>query len=152
MGILAVGVGLGAAGTSAALFHAVNHSLTTGMLFLVAGNIVAAYNTKSVDQVHGLLRRIPVSGFLWVAGFLAITGSPPFGTFLSEFAILRAAVNHGQGFVVVAYLAFLGMAFVGMANAFLHMAQGNSETSLPGKERYLELLPPAVLRFCVLPL
>jgi len=145
MGILAVGVGLGAAGTSAALLHAVNHSLAKGMLFLVAGNIVAVYNTKSVDSVRGLLRRIPASGFLWVSGFLAITGCPPFGTFLSEFSILRAAADQGLGFIVAAYLVLLGLAFVGMANAFLHMAQGNSKSSLPGKERYLELLPPAVL-------
>ena len=41
MGIMSVGVGLGGAGASAALFHAVNHSLTKGVLFPVAGNMVA---------------------------------------------------------------------------------------------------------------
>ena len=35
-------------------------------------------------QVRGLLRRLPVTGALWMAGFLAITGSPPFGLFVSE--------------------------------------------------------------------
>ena len=129
MGILSVGIGLGGAGTSAALFHAVNHSLTKSMLFLVAGNIVAFYKTKSVNQVHGMLRKIPLSGVLWVAGFLAITGSPPFGTFLSEFAILRAAVAQGHGIVVVMYLALLALAFIGMAGAFLRMAQGPGESS-----------------------
>ena len=37
MGILALGVGLGGAATFGALLHAVNHSLTKAMLFLVAG-------------------------------------------------------------------------------------------------------------------
>ena len=69
MGILALGVGLGGAGTFGALLHAVNHSLTKAMLFLVAGNILAAYR----DQVRpptsaGVLRVLPVSGVLWVAG------------------------------------------------------------------------------------
>jgi len=147
MGILAVGIGLGGAGTSAALFHAVNHSLTKGMLFLVAGNIVAVYETKSVNQVNGMLHRIPLSGVLWVAGFLAITGSPPFGTFLSEFAILRAAAAQGHGFVMVLYLALLALAFVGMAGAFLRMAQGpcNTSASARANEGALAIIPPAVL-------
>ncbi len=150
MGILAVGVGLGGAGASAALFHAVNHSLTKGMLFLVAGNIVAAYGTKSVPGVRGLLRRLPVSGVLWVAGFLAITGSPPFGTFLSEFAILRSAIAGGQGLVAFAFLALLSLAFVGMAGAFLRMAQGDPENPEPVRERVLDILPPMILGLGVL--
>ncbi len=147
MGILSVGIGLGGAGTSAALFHAVNHSLTKGMLFLVAGNIVAVYKTKSVNQVQGMLRRIPLSGILWVAGFLAITGSPPFGTFLSEFAILRASVVQGHVFIMVVYLILLALAFIGMAGAFLRMAQGPCETLTPTheKERALAIIPPAIL-------
>ena len=48
MGILAVGIGLGGAGDWGALFHAVNHSLTKAALFLLAGNILAAYGTKRV--------------------------------------------------------------------------------------------------------
>jgi len=147
MGILAVGIGLGGAGTAAALFHAVNHSLTKGMLFLVAGNIVAVYKTKSVNQVHGMLHRIQLSGVLWVAGFLAITGSPPFGTFLSEFAILRAAIAQGHVFVMVMYLALLALAFMGMAGAFLRMAQGPCEASASSsvKEGMLAIIPPAIL-------
>jgi len=152
MGIMAVGIGLGGAGTSAALFHAVNHSLTKGMLFLVAGNIVAVYKTKSVNQVSGMLRRIPLSGVLWVVGFLAITGSPPFGTFLSEFAILHAAVVQGHEFVMVMYLLLLALAFIGMAGAFLRMAQGScgSSESCDAKEGALTIIPPAILATGVL--
>jgi len=145
MGILSIGIGVGGAGTSAALFHAVNHSLSKGMLFLVAGNIVAFYKTKSVNQVDGMLRKIPLSGVLWVAGFLAITGSPPFGTFLSEFAILRVVVAQGHGIVLVIYLALLALAFIGMAGAFLRMAQGPCETRTSSSEGVLAIIPPAIL-------
>lgn len=155
MGILSVGIGLGGAGISAGLLHAVNHSLTKAMLFLVAGNIVTAYRTKSINRVQGMLRKIPVSGVLWLAGFFAITGSPPFGTFLSEFAILRAAAAGGHGWIMTAYLALLALAFAGMAGAFLHMAQGADENSIthpPDKEGLLQTIPPLLLGLVVLSL
>jgi formate hydrogenlyase subunit 3/multisubunit Na+/H+ antiporter MnhD subunit len=34
-----------------------------------------------------------MTALLWVAGFLSITGTPPFGTFMSEFTILNAAID-----------------------------------------------------------
>ena len=84
MGLLSLGVGLGGAATFGSLLHAVNHSLTKAMLFLVAGNILTAYQSKSTTEVSGVLHVLPYSGFLWVVGFLAITGSPPFGLFLTD--------------------------------------------------------------------
>src|SRR5439155_6113772 len=71
IGILALGVGLGGVGVFGAMLHAVNHSLTKAMLFLVAGNILAAYRTKSTADVRGVLRALPLSGVLWVAGLFA---------------------------------------------------------------------------------
>ncbi len=148
MGILALGVGLGGAAHFGAMLHAVNHSVTKAMLFLVAGNILAAYKTKSTSEVRGLLRALPVTGILWVMGFLAITGSPPFGTFLSEFTILQGALEQGRGVVAVAYLALLALVFVGMSTIVLRMAQGAATregTEPPRREQLLALISPAAL-------
>jgi hydrogenase-4 component F len=62
MGIVAFGVGLGGAGGFGAMLHALNHSIAKAMLFLVAGNILGAYHTRSTERVRGLLRTLPVSG------------------------------------------------------------------------------------------
>jgi len=124
MGILALGVGIGGAATFGSMFHAVNHSLAKAALFLVAGNILAGYHTTSVRGVRGALRVLPVSGALWVAGFFAITGTPPFGSFYSEFTILQAAFTRGPGIVAWLYLGLLVVAFMGMGLAMLSMAQG----------------------------
>lgn len=153
VGILALGVGLGGSGAFGTLLHAVNHSLTKAMLFLVAGNILTAYQSKSTSEVRGVLRVLPVSGSLWVAGFLAITGSPPFGPFLSEFTILKAALDQGRSGVAITYLVLLAVIFVGMATSMLAMAQGT-----PGKNRWrgsedeslLTVASPAVLGALVL--
>lgn len=155
MGVLALGVGLGGVATFGAMLHAVNHSLTKAMLFMVAGNILAAYKSKSTTDVRGVLRVLPASGALWVAGFLAITGSPPFGPFLSEFTILRGALDQGRGVLALAYLVLLAVIFVGMATAVLRMAQGlpgAGATRLPAGEAALAVVPPAVLAIMVLAL
>jgi hydrogenase-4 component F len=150
MGILALGVGLGGAGVFGAMLHAVNHSLTKAMLFLVAGNILGAYGTKSTANVRGVLRVLPVSGVLWVAGLLAITGSPPFGPFLSEFVILKAALDAGRTGVAVTYLALLAVIFIGMSTIMLRMAQGVSVRVEPRRESWTAVVPPAVLATVVL--
>ncbi len=124
MGIVALGVGMGGGAVFGAVLHALNHSLTKGMLFLVAGNILTHYRSKSSDDVRGLMRSLPVSGALWVAGFLAITGSPPFGLFLSEFAVLSGALSGGHYLVACIYLVLLSVIFVGMAGVVLKMSLG----------------------------
>jgi hydrogenase-4 component F len=127
MGILALGVGLGGMGLFGSFFHAVNHSLVKAMLFLTAGNILSRFRTKDTTKVQGACRTLPVSGPLWVAGFLAITGSPPFGTFVSEFTILRASLDQGRWVVAGLYMLFLVLVFVGMSAIVLRMALGKSD-------------------------
>jgi len=150
MGILTLGVGIGGTATFGAMLHAVNHSLTKAMLFLVAGNILAVYQSKSTSEVRGVLRVLPVSGMLWVAGLFAITGSPPFAPFLSELTILKAALDQGRNLVAIAYLVFLALIFVGMMSIVLRMAQGVTERQPGTPEPALAIIPPAALGVLVL--
>jgi hydrogenase-4 component F len=124
MGILAIGVGLGGVADWGAMLHAVNHSLAKAALFLLAGNILAAYGTKKIDEVGGVLRRLRATGVLWIAGIFAIAGSPPFGVFTSELTILRAAVDARAWGVVVVYSIALCVVFAGMIVVLVKMAQG----------------------------
>lgn len=125
MGILVLGIGLGAAGVYGALLHLFNNGFTKCILFLSAGNIHRAYGSKSVDVVVGALRRVPLSGALFLTGFLAITGAPPFGPFLSEFTIANAAFSAGNFWAGGAYLALLAVVFIGMGTTVLGVVQGN---------------------------
>jgi hydrogenase-4 component F len=152
MGILAVGVGLGGAGLFGAMLHVINHSLTKVMLFMVAGNLLAVYHTKNATNVSGALQVLPVSGLLWVLGFLAITGSPPFGPFLSEFTILKAALDQGRPFVAVAYLIFLAIILAGMATPVLAMAQGTPREDIvvPAGRSFALSAVPAMLGGAIL--
>ncbi|HOS03393.1 MAG TPA: proton-conducting transporter membrane subunit [Candidatus Hydrogenedentes bacterium] len=153
MGILALGLGLGGIGAFGAMLHTVNHSFTKALLFLAAGNILAAYRSKSTRDVTGLARTLPATSFLWVAGFFAIAGSPPFGTFMSEFTILRAALNQGRYIVAIAYIAFLSLVFIGMSRSVLAMAQGpppDRPINASAHESWQAIAPPAALAIVVL--
>jgi hydrogenase-4 component F len=153
MGIMSIGIGLGDVGAFGACLHAINHSLAKATLFLVAGNILAVYGTKTARDIHGVLRAVPLSGVLWVCGFLAITGVPPFGPFLSEFTILKAALDTDRPLVAITYLALLALVFIGMANIVMPMAQGESNANprlRSPREAWLAVLPPAALCLLVL--
>jgi hydrogenase-4 component F len=124
MGILSLGVGLGGMAETGAMLHALCHSLTKGMLFLCAGQLLHAYGTKTAAEVRHALHALPVTGFLWLAGFVAITGSPPFGLFLSELIILKSALGTGHWAVATGYLAALAVIFIAMARIVLPMVFG----------------------------
>src|SRR5262249_32999118 len=124
MGILVLGIGIGGLGVFGALLHVINNGLTKAALFHSAGNIQSAYGSRSSDDVRRAIRRLPVSGTLFLAGFLAITGSPPFGPFVSEFTIVTAALGSGQFLVGALFLLFLGVVFVGMGATVLPVVQG----------------------------
>jgi hydrogenase-4 component F len=125
MGILALGIGVGGLGIFGALLHVINNGLTKVALFLSAGNIQHAYGSRSSEVVSGVIHRLPLTGTLFLAGFLAITGSPPFGPFVSEFTIVNAALGSGQVLAGTLSLLFLGIAFIGMGATILPVVQGN---------------------------
>ena len=131
MGILIVGLGIGGPALYGTMLHVVTNGMTKGVLFLSAGNIHRAYASKSTDEVRGALRRLPLSGGLFLAGFLAITGSPPFGPFVSEFSILNGAFDAGQVVVAALFLVFLLVVFIGMGKTVLKVVQGRGPASGP---------------------
>jgi hydrogenase-4 component F len=132
MGILVLGVGIGGLAVYGALLHLINNGLTKGVLFLSAGNIHRAYGSKLTDQVSGAMCRVPVSGALFLAGFLAITGAPPFGPFISEFTIASAAFGTEQYWAAGLFLFLLAVVFIGMGATVLSVVQGDPpETGVP---------------------
>jgi hydrogenase-4 component F len=124
MGILVLGVGIGGLGMFGSLLHMLNNGLTKGVLFLAAANIHRAYGSKRIDDVSGAIRRLPITGALFLAGFFAITGSPPFGPFFSEFTILRATIAGGRYWIAGLFLLMLFVVFVGMSSTVFAVVQG----------------------------
>ena len=144
MGILVLGVSIGGWGLFGSLLHLINNGLTKGVLFLAAANIHRAYGSKRVEDVSGVIRRLPITGVLFLAGFFAITGSPPFGPFFSEFTILRAAITGGHYFVAGLFLTLLFVIFVGMSSTVFGIVQGEppAKAAASGyKDRFFTTAP-----------
>jgi hydrogenase-4 component F len=144
MGVLALGAGLGRQGVFAAAYHAWNHSLAKAALFLLAGNILARYKTKAIPRVAGLSTALPFTGALWVAGFFAITGAPPFGLFVSELAVAKACFAAQKPGAAAVYLLALLLAFVGLGKGMLATSRGESAEQ-PQSEALLAWLPSLLL-------
>ena len=153
VGILAVAIGLGRGALFGALLHIINNGLTKGVLFLSSGNIHRSYDSKSCEQVKGALRRLPWSGGLFLAAFFAITGSPPFGPFVSEFTIVSSAFGDGHHLVGGAFLLFLAVIFIGMATTVLPVVMGDEPAGAVRtsySDRFLTVAPPLFLMGLVL--
>ncbi len=153
MGILVLGLGFGPVALFGTLLHLFNNGLTKGLLFLSAANINRSYGSTRIDVAHGVLRRLPVSGGIFLAGFLAITGSPPFGPFISEFSILNAGFGTGRFVAGGLFLLFLLVVFIGMGSTVLPMLQGrDAETKAPTlyRETFWTIAPSLVLLGAVL--
>ncbi|HEY7683148.1 MAG TPA: proton-conducting transporter membrane subunit [Gemmatimonadales bacterium] len=151
MGLLVLGLGLGGAGPYGTVLHLVNNALTKGVVFLTVGNVVLATGSASAGLARGILRRLPVSGVVLLLGLFAVTGSPPFGLFLSEFTILNAAIAQGHPWVALIVVGLLAVIFVGMAAVVLDVVYAPAESPAPVvRENILLTAGPVALLLAVL--
>jgi hydrogenase-4 component F len=132
MGIIAVGLGFGGTiGFYGALLHTLNHAIGKAVLFLSSGDVVLSYRTRESTQMRGVLSALPLSGGVLLFGTLAILGSPPFGTFLSELTIVRAGFAESSFVLTGFLLALLVIAFVALAHSITVMTLGPGPTTTP---------------------
>ncbi|HEU4366831.1 MAG TPA: hydrogenase 4 subunit F [Methylomirabilota bacterium] len=123
-GLMCVGLALGPLGTFAAMLHLLNHTLAKSTMFFLAGRVLHRYRTTEIDGVSGLLRTMPWTGGLFAAAMLAVIGLPPFGLFISEFALFRAGFAAGRPWLMGFVLALLTLAFVSMIGHLNRMLYG----------------------------
>jgi hydrogenase-4 component F len=136
MGLVAVGLGLGPLGAFAAWLHVVNHAIAKSACFLLAGRILHRYRTTEIAGVTGLLRVMPWTGALFVAGVLALAGLPPFGMFVSEYLLVRATIADGKIWLGATILALLLTAFISLLGHVTAMAYGEPPAAVERGERH----------------
>ena len=145
MGIVALGFGFGGLGSFAALLHMIYHSLAKSLLFFSAGNVLLKYGSTKIENIKGVLSAMPVMGTILLLGFLAITGVPPFGIFITEIYIMTAGIGSHPVAVGIALL-LLALIFIGFLKYIAAMLFSNASSPVPqGEANYLTIAPPVLL-------
>jgi multicomponent Na+:H+ antiporter subunit D len=102
VGYIALGVGLGTPlGILGGLFHLFNHSVFKSLLFLNAGAVEYAAETRDLEKLGGLSQKMPVTTATNLLGSMSIAGVPPFSGFWSKLIIIVAAVQAGKSWYAV---------------------------------------------------
>ncbi|MEM6667814.1 MAG: NADH-quinone oxidoreductase subunit L [Pseudomonadota bacterium] len=106
LGYMFFAAGVGA--YEAAMFHLFTHAFFKALLFLGAGSVIhAMHHEQDMRQYGGLLKKIPITGYVMLIGTLAITGVGipltyyGFAGFLSKDIIIESAYaseNAGQAY------------------------------------------------------
>jgi len=111
--VLALGFG-GPLGILGMLLHMTFHSVTKPLLFFCAGNVQQHLNTDLFRKAKGgLIHSMPLTGAAFLMVTLAVTGSPPFSLFQSEFTVLRAGFARDHFVLTILFVAFLVLIFSG---------------------------------------
>jgi hydrogenase-4 component B len=109
IGIILIGIGAGlifhsyglmplaALGFIGALYHTINHASFKGLLFLGAGSVLHATHTRNMEELGGLIRRMPSTALFFLIGSAAISALPPLNGFVSEWLVFQALLG---GFAV----------------------------------------------------
>ncbi|MDX9724912.1 MAG: proton-conducting transporter membrane subunit [Bacteroidales bacterium] len=169
IGIIGIGLGLGTIGFSAgnsvlcllgysgALLHVLNHSLFKSLLFFNAGSVYYAAHTRNVESLGGLMKKMPFTALLFLAGSLAICGLPPFNGFISEYLIYAgmfkslASASLYQSLALLASIAGLaltgGLAVFCFTKAFgiVFLGQPRTIKAAAAEEVHKGMLIPQLL-------
>lgn len=74
-----------------------NHGVNSAALFIIAGMLHDRVHDYRIDHFGGLLKRMPVFGFVTAFAFFAALGLPGLNAFVSEFLVLAGAFRASQG-------------------------------------------------------
>lgn len=74
----------------AGLLHCLNHAIFKGLLFLGAGAISDSTHTLDLEELGGLLKRMRITGTVFLIACCSIVGLPLFNGFISEWLLFRS--------------------------------------------------------------
>lgn len=146
------------------LFHTLNHAIFKSLLFLTAGAVVEATGTRIIEEMGGLIKRMPTTGIFFLVGVVAVSALPPFNGFVSELMIFQAffqSFRVGEPFVEI--LLFVALVLLALTSALaaacfvkafgmVFLANSRSEEAAKARESpYPMLIGEAILAgMCVL--
>ena len=84
---------LAALGFIGGLYHTINHASFKGLLFLGAGSVLHATHTRNMEEMGGLIKKMPWTAFFFLVGSAAISALPPLNGFASEWLVFQSLLG-----------------------------------------------------------
>lgn len=128
--------------------HCIGHSCIKMCLFLLAGNILLAYRTRTISSIGGMFTRLPKTAIFWLVGIMMICGMPPSPLFATEYMLVPKL---GIGLAIL-LIVLLFAVFAGMTLAALKMCMGKEETPAeePATIEHLIWIPAIIFPLIIL--
>jgi len=126
MGLAVIGIALGGIALYGALLLLLAHAFAKSAAFYCGGNVLRSAGTNRIDEIRDLRETMPATGLAWVVSAAAVTGAPPFGTFLGELLIVVGAISVGQVWVAGVVVAAILVAFLGVNSQIGRMVFGEA--------------------------
>ncbi|OGR80114.1 MAG: hydrogenase 4 subunit B [Elusimicrobia bacterium RIFCSPLOWO2_02_FULL_39_32] len=162
IGIILMGVGasllfhsfsqdhLAALALTAGLYHTLNHALFKGLLFLSSGSVIKAAHTKNMEEMGGIIKKMPITAFCFLIGSMAVSALPPLNGFVSEwltFQVLLSGFNlNFTSARIVCLIATAALALTGaLAVACFVKAFGITFLAQPRSEKIKQCRDPSIL-------
>lgn len=144
MGFVLIGIATGTTlGYTGALFEMVSHGLLAALLFALAGAVHQQTGTFDIDALHGLIRKMPKTGWFMIVAALGALGLPSMTGFIGEFIILWASMRE---FGMLTFIPIAGMILAG--GYFLRLLAKTvfgKNDRLVASEEHIDMLPFAIL-------
>lgn len=101
LGLMVMALGL--SGPMEGMYHLTTHAFFKALLFLGAGSVIyALHHEQNIWKMRGLLKTMPITGFTFLIGTLALCGIFPLSGFWSKDEILAIASEHNVVLYVMA--------------------------------------------------
>lgn len=92
----------------AGLYHLINHAVFKSLLFMGAGSLMYAAHTKNIEEMGGLIKKMPYTALFFLIGSVSISALPPFNGFVSEWLTFQAqllSINLSDNITKIAVLS-----------------------------------------------
>lgn len=141
MGMALIGLSLGKYAFIGAIILLTSHAFAKSSAFFLTGNVLARYKTHKIDGVKGISKRMPFTAYTLMFSSMAVTGMPPFGTFIGELMIVYGMLSKFSLFYTLTLAAFLLMAFISLNFKIGKMIFSESDGEKMERKRVGRIVP-----------
>ncbi len=113
LGYILTGIALATSlGYSSALYHAANHMIFKGLLFVAIAGIIYRTGTSKLPELGGLIKKMPFTFFAFLLGIITLAGIPPLSGFAGKWLLYSGMIEKKWMFMLLVSMLASTIAFL----------------------------------------